>query len=56
MQDGKDPDVGKRSKQVRLISVKRGAVLGLPLAAYRQWADSVENGLLMRTGMPANYS
>jgi len=39
-----DIAAGKTGKQVRPVSVKRGEVLQLPLAAWRQWADGVEEG------------
>jgi hypothetical protein len=35
---------GKQGKQVRPVSAKRASVLELPLAAYRCWADEVEEG------------
>ena len=35
---------GRQGKQVRPVSAKRAAVLELPLNAYRQWADQVEEG------------
>lgn len=39
-----DLESGKSGKQVRPISVKRAAVLDMPLTAYKQWADEVEQG------------
>ncbi|CAM6448258.1 DUF262 domain-containing protein [Citrobacter portucalensis] len=35
---------GKTGKQVSPVSAKRASVLELPLEAYKNWADDVENG------------
>ena len=35
---------GKQGKQVTPVSAKRSSVLELPLSAYKQWADKVEDG------------
>ena len=45
-QQRKQADIaaGKKDKQVRPVNVKRGAVLDLPLASYKEWADKVEEG------------
>jgi len=37
---------GKTGKQVRPVSAKRSAVLDLPLDAYRDWVDRVEQGFV----------
>lgn len=42
-----DIDAGKTGKQVTPVSAKRAAILSLPLAAYRDWADQVEAGFLL---------
>jgi hypothetical protein len=39
-----DIAAGKKDKQVRPVSVKRGAVLDLPLSSYKEWTDKVEEG------------
>jgi hypothetical protein len=39
-----DIAAGRTGKQVRPVSAKRADVLQLPLAAWRQWADSLESG------------
>ncbi len=39
-----DQASGKTNKQVRPVSAKRGDVLLLPLNAWKQWADKVEEG------------
>ncbi|WP_145543090.1 GmrSD restriction endonuclease domain-containing protein [Yersinia frederiksenii] len=39
-----DIAVGKTGKQVSPVSAKRASVLELPLDAYRNWAEVVENG------------
>ena len=38
---------GNTGKQVRPVSAKRGDVLQLPLAAWKRWADKVEQGFLL---------
>ncbi len=35
---------GRQGKQIRPISAKRASMLELPLTAYTQWADTVEQG------------
>ncbi len=39
-----DLNEGKTGKQVRPVSAKRADVLQLPLAAWQEWADKLENG------------
>ncbi|ARP96808.1 DUF262 domain-containing protein [Bordetella genomosp. 13] len=39
-----DLAAGKTGKQVTPVSAKRGTILELPLAAYREWADAAEDG------------
>ena len=39
-----DVDTGRTGKQVRPVSAKRADVLGLPLSAWRDWADPLEEG------------
>ncbi|MBE2170057.1 MULTISPECIES: DUF262 domain-containing protein [unclassified Cobetia] len=41
-----DIAAGKMGKQVRPVSAKRTSVLDLPLGAYQQWADGVEQGFV----------
>ncbi|MFP5302389.1 DUF262 domain-containing protein [Cobetia sp. SIMBA_158] len=41
-----DIAAGKTGKQVRPVSAKRTSVLDLPLEAYQQWADGVEQGFV----------
>ena len=38
---------GKTGKQVAPVSAKRVAILSMPLSAYQQWADQVEEGFLL---------
>jgi hypothetical protein len=40
----KDLEAGTTGKQVRPVSAKRADVLQLPLGAWRQWADGLEDG------------
>lgn len=42
----RDIQDGKTGKQVRPVSAKRAAVLDLPLEAYRDWVDRVEQGFV----------
>lgn len=44
---GQDLAAGKAGKSVRPVSAKRASVLELPLDAYRQWADKVEQGFVL---------
>lgn len=39
-----DVAAGKSGKQMTPISAKRTTILSLPLSAYQQWADTVEQG------------
>lgn len=39
-----DIEQGKKDKQVRPVSAKRADVLELPLSAWKDWADKVEQG------------
>ncbi len=42
-----DIAAGKTGKAIAPVSAKRVAVLSLPLYAYKKWADSVEEGLML---------
>lgn len=39
-----DIKAGKRDKQVQPVSAKRAEILNLPLSAWKNWADKLENG------------
>lgn len=39
-----DLAAGKTGKQVTPVSAKRATILDMPLAAYKEWADAVEEG------------
>ncbi len=41
-----DEQAGKTGKQVRPVSAKRSSMLELPLGAYQQWADTLEQGFV----------
>jgi hypothetical protein len=42
-----DVAAGKEGKQLTPVSAKRAAILMLPLEAYQEWADRVEEGFLL---------
>ncbi|BBF87670.1 hypothetical protein DLM_4096 [Aquitalea magnusonii] len=39
-----DLEAGKTGKQVTPVSAKRATILEMPLAAYKEWADAIEEG------------
>lgn len=42
-----DIAAGRKDKQITPVSAKRSAILSLPLAAYRDWAEQVEKGFML---------
>lgn len=42
-----DLKAGKTGKAVQPVSAKRASILGMPLDAYKKWADDVEAGFML---------